>query len=149
MEARISIITLGVADMGASIRFYRALGFVTDAEEDAVWAIFRTEGARFALHPRERLAADIGVAAAGSGFGGVTLAHNVRERDEVERVLNEAMACGGRLLKAAAEADWGGYSGYFADPDGYPWEVAWAEAWQYDGRGMLWGGPLGPIPPPD
>jgi hypothetical protein len=149
MEPRISIITLGVADMTRAIRFYRdGLGWPTNAADDADWAIFRTSGARFALYPRAKLAHDInpdwvpGVA----GFGGITLAHNVRSKEEVCAVMSAAEAAGAKLLKPAQDAEWGGYSGYFADLDGYPWEVAWSESWTIASDGTLWGGSLGNVP---
>jgi hypothetical protein len=149
MEPRISIITLGVSSMPVSIRFYRdGLGFPTDAEDESNWAIFRTTGTRFALYPRGELARDIGLSANGTGFGGVTLAHNVRNRVDVDLVLEQAVAAGGKLLKSPCEAEWGGYSGYFADPDGYPWEVAWGELWEFAQDGTLWGGSLGSVPSP-
>jgi tRNA(Arg) A34 adenosine deaminase TadA/catechol 2,3-dioxygenase-like lactoylglutathione lyase family enzyme len=145
MEPRISIITLGVAEMAASIRFYRdGLGWPTSAADDAGWAIFRTAGTRFALYPRDALAEDACLGAEGTGFGGITLAHNVRRRKDVEAVIDRAVAAGARLLKAPQPASWGGYTGYFADLDGYPWEVAWSEAWEFDEDGVLWGGSLGP-----
>lgn len=145
-EPRISIITLGVADMARAIHFYRdGLGFPTDAEPEADWAIFRTSGTRFSLYPREQLAADISadLAPGATGFGGITLAHNTRTRQGVEAVLALAEAAGGRILKRAQDAFWGGYSGYFADPDGYPWEVAWAADWTFAEDGTLFGGSLG------
>lgn len=147
MESRISIVTLGVKSMPVSIRFYRdGLGFDTDAKDDWRWAIFRTAGTRFALYPRDKLAEDIGIPDEGRGFGGITLAHNTRTREEVDLVIRSAVEAGGRLLKAPCVAGWGGYSGYFADPDGYPWEVAWAADWAFDRNGTLWGGSLGPKP---
>lgn len=149
MDSRISIITLGVRNMPASIRFYRdGLGFSTDARDDWNWAIFRTAGTRLALYPRDKLAEDIGIPADGSGFCGVTLAHNVPCREDVDALIRQAVEAGGRLLKPPCEAGWGGYSGYFADPDGYAWEVAWGEGWEFDGSGTLWGGSLGPMPSP-
>jgi uncharacterized glyoxalase superfamily protein PhnB len=81
------------------------------------------------LYGREALAEDAQVPSAGSGFGGITLAYNVRAREEVDAVLKEAEAAGGRILKPAHDVFWGGYSGYFADPDGHPWEVAWNPEW--------------------
>src|SRR5437660_11389370 len=81
------------------------------------------DGAR--LYPRKELAKDANVPGDGSGFSGMTLAYNTRSKEEVDRILAEAKAAGAELLKPAAEAFWGGYSGYFADPDGYSWEVAW------------------------
>ena len=149
IEPRISIITLGVANMARAIRFYRdGLGFPTSAQDDADWAIFATAGTRFAIFPRDRLAADIGpeVLVPAPGFGGITLAHNVRSKAEVDTALQIAAAAGGRILKPAQTAEWGGYSGYFADPDGHPWEVAWGESWSFAADGTLYGGPLGEAP---
>ena len=145
-EPRISIITLGVADMKRAIRFYRdGLGFPTNASDDADWAIFRTGGTRFALYPRDKLAADIApeVDPVRPGFGGITLAHNVRNKSDVDALLALAEQAGGTILKQAQLADWGGYSGYFGDPDGYPWEVAWDAEWKFAEDGTLWGGSLG------
>ena len=139
MEARITIVTLGVADVDRSIRFYRdGLGFSTQAKAGDPIAFFATEGVRLAVYPREKLAEDIGVAeGAGGEFGGITLAHNVRRKEQVEQVLALAERSGGRVVKPAQDVFWGGYSGYFADPDGYFWEVAWAEPFEFDERGML------------
>lgn len=140
MEPRISIVTLGVTDLPRAVRFYRdGLGFPSDAKESDPIAFFVTTGTRLALYPRAQLAADIspGVPPAGGGFGGITLAHNVRERDEVDSVLAQAVAAGGRLEKAGQPTDWGGYSGYFSDPDGYFWEVAWGPMFEFDGDGNL------------
>ncbi len=88
-------------------------------------AFFKTGGAILALYPRHLLADDARLKAKGSGFGGITIAHNVASREQVDAVLAEAVAAGATLLKSGTPAEWGGYSGYFADPDGYPWEVAW------------------------
>ena len=132
--------------MGRSIRFYRdGLGWPTNAADGADWAIFSTLGVRFALYPRMKLARDIGpqVSAAQPGFCGITLAHNVRSKEDVRAVLAAAEAAGAQILKQPQDAEWGGYSGYFADPDGYPWEVAWADSWAIAPDGALWGGPLG------
>ena len=125
MEPRISIITLGVADLAASVRFYRdGLGLPMREGGDEI-AFFETKGTWLALFPREALAADATVPADGAGFRGFTLAHNVRSREEVDGVLREAEAAGASVIKPAQDTDWGGYSGYFSDPDGYLWEVAW------------------------
>jgi hypothetical protein len=135
--------------MPVSIRFYRdGLGFATNAEDDWKWAIFRTAGTRFALYPRDKLAQDIGLPDVGHGFCGITLAHNVPRREDVDAVIQQAVHAGGRLVKPPCQAGWGGYSGYFADPDGYPWEVAWGDGWKFDENGTLWGGSLGPMPLP-
>jgi len=127
MEPRISLITLGVGDLDRSLRFYRdGLGWpASSASVSGEVAFFRSSGAVLALYPRQLLAADMHAAADGSGFGGIALAQNVRERAEVDAVLAQAEAAGGAILKPASEAEWGGYHGYFADPDGYPWEIAW------------------------
>jgi catechol 2,3-dioxygenase-like lactoylglutathione lyase family enzyme len=125
MEARISIITLGVIDLNTSIRFYReGLGLPLREGSDGI-AFFELKGTWLALFPRAALAADANVSTQGSGFPGFTLAHNVRSKEEVDRVLQQAQHAGAFLAKPAAETDWGGYSGYFQDPDGYLWEVAW------------------------
>ena len=126
MEARISIITLGVSDLERSRTFYRdGLALPMRAQPSEGIAFFETGATWLSLFPRESLAADANLAAAGSGFAGFALAHNVREKQEVEPTLAQAVAAGAKLLKPAEEPVWGGYSGYFADPDGYAWEVAW------------------------
>lgn len=86
---------------------------------------FQAGGMALALYPRDELAKDANLSADGSGYGGITLAYNARSREEVDAVLAEALAAGARILKPAEEAFWGGYSGYFSDPDGFAWEVVW------------------------
>ena len=126
MEPRISIITLGVSDLARSVRFYRdGLGLPLRKEGSDAIAFFETRGTWLALYPRDALADDAAVPSDGSGFPGFTLAHNVRSREEVDALLNEAASHGAKIVKPAQDAFWGGYSGYFADPDGYLWEVAW------------------------
>lgn len=140
MEPRITIITLGVSDLSRSIRFYRdGLGFPTDVKDDAPIAFFRTAGVRLALYPRERLAEDISsdVQLATRGFGGITLAHNARSKEDVDTVLALSKRAGGKIVKPAQDVFWGGYSGYFSDPDGYYWEVAWAPMFTFDENGAL------------
>lgn len=139
MEPRISIITLGVSDLVRSLRFYRdGLGFETSAKESDSVVFFRTAGARLALYPLDRLAEDISPEIKPRpGFGGITLAHNTRQKEDVARILAQAEAAGGKILKPAQDVFWGGHSGYFADPDGYPWEVAWAPMFQFDDMGAL------------
>jgi catechol 2,3-dioxygenase-like lactoylglutathione lyase family enzyme len=125
MEPRISLITLGVSDLQRSVRFYRdGLGLPMQNEAEAI-AFFPLQGTWLALYPREALAADARVAPEGSGFSGITISHNVRSKQEVDELLQVAVQSGAKLVKEAMEADWGGYSGYFADPDGHLWEVAW------------------------
>ncbi|MBI3978511.1 MAG: VOC family protein [Chloroflexi bacterium] len=126
MEPRISIITLGVSDLARSVRFYRdGLGFPLSGSSANTIAFFRTRGTVLALYPRDLLADDAHLPPGGSGFGGITLAHNAASKEQVDAVLAEAAAAGATILKPAQDVFWGGYSGYFADPDGYPWEVAW------------------------
>jgi uncharacterized protein len=125
MEQRISLITLGVADLERSRAFYESLGWQRSVRAADGIAFFQTGGLAFALYPRAELAKDAGVSAEGHGFRGFTLAFNARSRAEVDAVLAEAQAAGASILKPAQEAFWGGYSGYFTDPDGFLWEVAW------------------------
>lgn len=128
MEPRISVITLGVTDLPRAIRFYRdGLGFPTKAKDDASIAFFQTTGTRFALYPLDKLAEDISPAMPHTrgAFSGVTLSHNVRAKEQVVQVLAQAEAAGGKILKPAQDVFWGGHSGYFSDPDGHHWEVAW------------------------
>jgi catechol 2,3-dioxygenase-like lactoylglutathione lyase family enzyme len=125
MEQRVSLITLGVADLKRSSDFYERLGWRRSMAKAEGVVFFQAEGMAFALYPRQELAKDANIAPDGHGFGGIALAYNTRTRDEVDAVLAEAEAAGAKLLKPAQEAFWGGYSGYFADPDGFPWEVAW------------------------
>jgi catechol 2,3-dioxygenase-like lactoylglutathione lyase family enzyme len=125
MEPRISLITLGVSDLARATTFYRdGLGWPTHGEFEGV-SFFPLRGVWLSLYPRENLAADAQVPAEGSGFRGFTLAHNVSSKAEVDRVLELAVGAGATLQKAPCEAEWGGYSGYFADLDGFLWEVAW------------------------
>jgi catechol 2,3-dioxygenase-like lactoylglutathione lyase family enzyme len=125
MEPRISIITLGVSDLNRSVRFYKeGLGLPLREANDRI-AFFETKGTWLALFPLEALAEDAAIPADGTGFSGFTLAHNVRSMEEVDAVLEEAAASGAKIMKPAGNTSWGGYSGYFADPDGYLWEVAW------------------------
>jgi len=125
MEPRITLITLGVSDLERSIRFYRdGLGLPILDGPDGI-AFFETLGTRLSLYLRESLAEDATVPAEGSGFQGFALAHNVRTTEEVDQVLAQAVEAGARLLKPGQKVFWGGYSGYFADPDGFLWEVAW------------------------
>jgi hypothetical protein len=139
MEPRISIITLGVADLARSCRFYKeGLGFPTTGRPEDGIVFFQAQGAVLALYPYTELAADVGPAWAAprSKSTGITLAHNVRQRYEVDEVLAVAVAAGAELVKTAAGTSWGGYSGYFADPDGYVWEVAWG-AFEFNADGSL------------
>lgn len=125
MEPRISIITLGVSDLQRPITFYRDGLRLPQRPSSPTIAFFETRGTWLALYPRAALAEDAHVDPSGEGFPRFTLAHNVRTREDVDRTLAEAAAVGATIVKPAADAFWGGYSGYFADPDGFLWEVAW------------------------
>jgi uncharacterized protein len=128
MEPRISIVTLGVGDLERSLRFYRdGLGLPTTRQADQGIIFFQTSGTCLALYPYRELAKDAGEAfvVERAKFSGITLAHNVRTKGDVDRVLQQAEKAGGRIERAGHETEWGGYAGYFSDPDGYLWEVAW------------------------
>lgn len=125
MDQRLSIITLGVADLKRSREFYERLGWRRAMTKSEGIVFFQAGGMALALYPREELAKDANVAAGGDGFRAISLAYNTRNREEVDAVLEEAQAAGARIAKPAQEAFWGGYSGYFSDPDGFLWEVAW------------------------
>ena len=137
MEQRLSIVTLGVEDVARSRRFYEDLGWRASGAGDDTIAFFQAGGIALALYGRAALAADAGLPDAQSGSGGIVLAHNVRARDEADAVLARAEAAGGRILKPAEEAFWGGYSGCFADPDGHVWEVAWNPHFELTPEGEL------------
>lgn len=124
MKARISMITLGVRDMATAIDFYeKGLGFPRmDSPPDV--AFFTLNGTWLGLYGREPLAEDVGVSAEGNGFAAITLAHNVNSETEVDAVMAQAIAAGATLVKKPQKVFWGGYSGYFSDPDGHLWEVA-------------------------
>lgn len=128
MEPRISLITLGVRDLRVSLKFYRdGLGLPTSWSVDKGVIFFRMSGTCLALYPAYELARDVSpdFPAERTRFSGITLAHNVRSREEVDTVLKQAAAAGANIEKPAQETFWGGYAGYFSDPDGYLWEVAW------------------------
>ena len=124
MEPRLTLVTLCVTDMARARRFYEALGWRAGGPAEGV-TFFQLGGMILSLYGRADQARDANLPAEGSGFGGIVLAHNVRERDDVDRVLGEARAAGATILKPGHEIFWGGYVGYFADPEGHPWEVAW------------------------
>lgn len=124
MKPRISMITLGVKDLEKSVEFYNeGLGFPKLDSPPEV-AFFTLNGSWLGLYSRDALADDAMVSPEGSGFGGFTLAHNVASETEVTQVIEQALSAGATLAKPAQKAFWGGYSGYFKDPDGHLWEVA-------------------------
>ncbi|HTM95643.1 MAG TPA: VOC family protein [Croceibacterium sp.] len=128
MKPKVSLVTLGVADLERSLKFYRdGLGLPPKSyDPDAGVVFFRMEGDMLlAIWPREELAKDAGISPEGSGFGGISLAHNVPSKEAVDTVFAEALAAGAKALRHPADVFWGGYTAYFADPDGHLWEVAW------------------------
>jgi len=138
VPARVSIATLGVSDLARSTKFYQALGWKLTADSSSQISFFCTAGGVLALYPFDLLAKDATLPALrSSGFGGVTLAINVERSEDVQPALDAAKAAGAKILKPATKAEWGGVSGYFADPDGYPWEVAWAPRSKFKPDGSL------------
>jgi catechol 2,3-dioxygenase-like lactoylglutathione lyase family enzyme len=136
MEPRLTVITLGVTDLERSLAFYRdGLGLQTpgiigeEFEYGAVVFVELEGGLRLALWPARSLARDAGLALAEQGTPPVSLAHNVGSKDEVDAVMEQARGAGATIVKEAADTFYGGYAGYFQDPDGFLWEIAWNEAW--------------------
>jgi len=127
MKPKVSLIGLGVTDLARSLAFYRdGLGLKThnyNEGDDCIF--FAMEGTFLSIYPRDKLAEDATASPEGSGFRGITLAHNEPSKEGVDAVFAEALAAGARPVKTPQDVFWGGYSGYFADPDGHLWEVAW------------------------
>ena len=135
MEQRLSLLTLGVADLDASRRFYEALGWRETPRAEGV-VFFQAGGMVVALWERAALAADSGVDDTG-GWGGITLAHNVSSPEAVDSVIEQARAAGAAIAREPAATFWGGYSGVFIDPDGHPWEVAHNPYWTLADDGSI------------
>ena len=136
MEQRVSVITLGVADVHRAAAFYRALGWQPVADDNDDVFFFQAGGLVFALWGRDQLAEDSTVTDTG-GWGGVTLAHNVRSPADVDIVIDEARRAGATIGREPATTFWGGYSGVFIDPDGHPWEVAHNPGWALQPDGAV------------
>jgi catechol 2,3-dioxygenase-like lactoylglutathione lyase family enzyme len=140
MKQRLNIVTLGVSDLERARRFYcQGLGWTSTSASSGDIEFLELGGVVLALYPRHLLAEDAGLpsAADARGFGGITLAQNVGSKVEVDRALEAARLAGATVLKPAQQASWGGYSGYFADLDGYPWEVAYNPHWPLGPDGRL------------
>ena len=137
MKQAISFITLGVGDLARSRAFYRALGWRESSGSQAEVAFYQAGSVAFALFARASLAEDANVPSTGSGFPGFTLAHNVASEEAVAATLREAVAAGGRLVRAGEKAHWGGFRGYFADPDGFLWEVCFNPFFPLDENGFV------------
>ncbi len=143
MQPRLSFVTLGVADVERARLFYETLGFkASSASQKGHVTFFDAGGIVLSLFGRDALATDASVADSRPGFSGIALAHNCASEAEVDAVLAEAVAAGAKLLKAGQTAFWGGYTGYFADPDGHLWEVAFNPFFPLDERGHV------QLPPP-
>lgn len=139
---RINIICLGVRDMARAIHFYRdGLGFETDETDNTPEVVFfNTTGTKFELYPLTLLAEDINSnnpPQLSTGFAGITLAINVKEKQEVDEIIKLAKESGATVVKKPTDVFWGGYHAYFSDLDGYFWEVAWGPNFQYDEQNML------------
>lgn len=135
MEQRVSIVTLGVENLDRSRRFYEdGLGWKRGNHHEEI-VFYQVGGSILTLFGRAALAEDACISNPGSGYGGVTLAFCTRTRAEVDAVIAQAVAAGAALLKPAANTFWGGYSGYFSDPDGHVWEVAWNPDWELGPNG--------------
>ncbi len=140
MEPRVSIITLGVRDLTRAFDFYHeGLGLPWAPRPEDGIVFFRTGGVVLALYPFDELALDTSLPAPSAlpGFNGITIAHVTRSKPEVDALLQRAVDAGGSLVKPAGDTSWGGYSGYFADLDGYLWEIAWAESWSFHPDGSM------------
>lgn len=124
MKPKISLITLGVEDLARSTAFYQALGLSLGKDSSEGVSFFELEGTWLGLFPREELAKDAQVSPKGDGFMRFSLAHNVASPEEVDRLLAHAVSCGATLTKPGQKVFWGGYNGYFTDPDGFLWEIA-------------------------
>jgi uncharacterized glyoxalase superfamily protein PhnB len=138
---RVHVVTLGVRDMDRALRFYRdGLGVETSvAEENPDIVFFQSDGTTLAICPRDGMAKDINQEnpPQGTGFGGITLAYVAKEQEEVDRIMELAKRAGADVMKKPQRVFWGGYSGYFCDPDGYYWEVMYWEDWKFKEDGSL------------
>jgi len=136
-DPRISMVTLGVADLAASTAFYEKLGFEKSPASQESVTFFKLKGTLLGLFGRAALAEDAGVEAAGSGFRAVTLAHNLASEAAVDQAFAHALSCGATAVKKPEKVFWGGYSGYFADPDGHLWELAYNPFMENDENGFM------------
>lgn len=137
MEQRLSIITLGVANLDAAKQFYSSgLGWSVAKKSEEAIVVFQIGGMALSLFEKNALAKDVTLPVV-NGFSGITLAYNARTKAEVDSVLQQAQAAGGKLIKPAQDVFWGGYSGYFSDLDGHVFEVAWNPFWPLDAQGNI------------
>lgn len=138
---RINLICLGVTDLRKSLSFYKDIGFQTSADDDSAIVFFNNQGTKLELFQIEELVKDINYSnpphIVRDGFSGITLACNMKSREEVDDLFKLVKSVGGLISKEPEIVSWGGYSGYFQDPDGYYWEVAYSENWKFDENDML------------
>ena len=137
MMSRIHVVTLGVSDIARSRAFYEALGWKASQTSNEHFVVFHSNGALLALFPEKQLAEDATVDHARSGFRGIALANNVSSKEGVALFLKKAETCGAKIVKPAQDVFWGGHSGYFADPDGHLWEIAWNPFWSLKPDGSI------------
>ena len=138
MKPRLNIVTIGVKDLQKSREFYQnALGWQPSKNSDDKIVFFAQGGIILGLYPIEELAKDAEIPPQRSGFSGVTLAINLDSKNGVDELFKTVIEHGGKSLVAPRETFWGGYDCYFADPDGHPWEIAWAPFWEFDEQGSL------------
>lgn len=137
MEQRYTLVTLGVRDLDKSTAFFERLGWRRSVRRAEGVSFFQCGCVALALFPRSELAKDAGISADGAGFSGFAIGYNTRSKNEVDAILAEAEAAGGAIVKAAEQAFWGGYSGYFRDLDGHLWEVAWNPGFSLDDSGAV------------
>lgn len=137
MKQTISFVTLGVSDLERSRRFYKALGWNESSGSQAEVAFFQVGSIVFALFGRDSLADDAKMSPVGAGFPGFSISHNVGSESEVESTLQEAVTAGGQLVRPGEKAHWGGFRGYFTDPDGFLWEVCYNPFFPLDEQGFI------------
>lgn len=138
MHPRVHVITLGVSDLVRSRKFYEeGLGFQASSTSNEHFVVFHANGPLIALFQEEALAEDAHVPFTKAAFRGITLAHNVAKKEDVAPLLKKVEAAGATITKVAQDTFWGGHSGYFADPDGHLWEIAWNPHWPINPDGSL------------
>ena len=137
MQPRLTLVTLGVTDLAKARAFYEAWGWRASSASQPEVAFFQANGLALALWSRTDLAKDAGVQDRPTGFSAVTLAYNARSKEEADEVYALAIAAGAKATKPLQDVFWGGYSGYFADPEGHLWEVAWNPAFPLDEEGHM------------
>ncbi len=137
LKPTLSLVTLGVADLARSKKFYTDLGWSPSPQPSEGVAFFELDGIMLSLFPRQELAKDAGVEDSRPGFSGISLAHNVGSNEDADGAMAHALKCGAKLVKPMQKVFWGGYSGYFADPDGHLWEVAHNPFAHFDAHGVM------------